>query len=161
MTQNCYPVTVNGNTCVQCDEVFGVVGVPTQTMIEPVYGWNASARSAATQAGDCYVEFDVPYSTGVIIGFASEYVDANPIQVQHGFYCFESSGSHWYAVIESGALLTQPEKRENKQQLFRIERVNKYIRYYVDNVLVHSQPFEQSRIVMVLACMYASNDGVG
>ena len=161
MTQNCYPVVVGGNTCVQCDAVTGVVGVPEQTIIEPIYGWNASARSSVSQAGDCYVEFDSPYSAGVVVGFAPVRIDSNPANVPFGFYLYEAVGAFWYAVAEAGVLKTTPVKRSNDTDMFRIERVNGAVFYYAAGRLIYKSLSQTKEALYVVACLYASNDGVG
>lgn len=161
MMQNCYQIVVDGAACVHCDEVVGVPGVAEQRYEDPIFGWNASARSVASQANDCYVEFDQPFVIGAALGFAEQHVDSNPAQLQHAFYFFESAGANWWAVLENGALQTAQTKRSDASESFRIERIGARVRYYVNGKCVHDSSAAHTRPLIVVACLYASNDGVG
>lgn len=161
MTQNCYVVVTDGVSCIHCDSVAGVVGVPEQVISEPIYGWNASARSSLSQSGDCYTEFDSPYSTGVVLGLTPTRIDSNPANVQFGIYLYESAGAFWYVVTESGVQKTTPVKRNNETDLFRIERSNGAIYYYVAGKRIYKSLLQIKDALYVVACLYASNDGVG
>ena len=161
MTQNCYVVDVDGTQCIQCDAVVGVTGIPEQVISEPIYGWNASARSSISRAGDCYTEFDSPYSAGVVLGLTPVRVDSNPANVQFGVYFYESAGAFWYAVTESGVLKTTPVKRSNETDLFRIERLNGAVSYYAAGKRIYTSLSQTKDALYVVACLYASNDGVG
>lgn len=155
----CYPVVVGGDNCIQCDEVIAVEGVPEQTIITILYGWTASAISGDRLAGNVYTQFDVPASVGVVVGLEIDILGQNPDFIRHGFYIYETDGNHWRAVIESGVTKTTPVVWA-ASDLFRIERRDGVVRYFVNGRQEYESLVPLTSDVIVVACLYASGDGV-
>lgn len=160
MAVTCTIVDEPTQVCVSCPEQPAVTAVPVQTLTDPRLGWNASARSVVELSGDCYAAFAAPQVIGVVIGFAPEYIPADPASVRHGFYLFQRSGRDVYQVIERGIVQTAYGTRNIGVDHYRIERLGTQVQYKVNNVVVHTSAVPSSGTIMVVACMYAAPDGV-
>lgn len=156
----CVITTPPGQRCVSCPEVPYVAPVAAQTIVERIYGWNASAYSAQQLAGDCQTTFQVASSIGVVCGLAPERLSSDPRDVPHGFYCYEDSGRKLWAVSEAGATKTAPATWVPTTDEFRIERRNGSVSYFVNGRRVYASTVQAREPLRVVACMYASDDGV-
>ena len=156
----CRTVVQNGQNCVQCDEVPYVAPVAAQTIVERIYGWNASAYSEQQVTGDCQTTFQVASSIGVVCGLAPERLSSDPRDVPHGFYCYEDSGRKLWAVSEAGVSKTTPVPWAPATDEFRIERRVGNVSYFVNNRRVYASTAPTRAPLRVVACMYASDDGV-
>lgn len=159
MTHACVPVVVNGQNCVQCPAVTAVVGSPARTVTTNVLGWDASARSVDTYAGDLYTQFSAPNVQGVVTGFGSVRRGSDPRDIPYGIYLYQSSGRSLFAVMESGVLKTTPIGR-SVSDTYRIERIGTKILYYRNGRFVYQSATQSTGALMVITCMYASSDGV-
>lgn len=165
MSSACPSEIIGGQTCVRCPAVEAVEAVPDQTLSERILGWNSSARSVESVSGDCYVEFNLPPSVGVVCGLTSAHTGHDPRTVEFGFYVFELSGRRFYQVVESGTAVTSaaaytPSEGETDGDVLRIERDSNGIRYFVNGALDYVSAQRSSATMFVVACLYASDDGV-
>lgn len=137
-----------------------VPAVQEQILRSDLTGWNARARSDKKIAGNCFTQFDVPFVTGVAVGFNTEHVDSDPRKLPHAFYFYVENGAHYYCVYEYGAKKTVPVVRVTPDDVFRIDRKDDLIRYYVNLNLVHTSPAFSKAPFVVGACLYGNDDGV-
>lgn len=160
MTQVCTPVVVSGQSCVQCTEQPFIAAVPSQTITDPQHGWNSSAYSSQQIAGDCYTQFTVPQSVGVVCGFAPERLSSDPRDLPFGFYCYQEGGRYLWAVVEGFVQKTTPVAWAAGSDEFRVERRAGAVSYFVNGRYVYASLNPMQTPLRVVACMYAATDGV-
>ena len=157
----CYPVVINGENCVTCPAITAVAAVPTQVVYSPRIGWDASAYSAVRRSGPVYTEFQLSACVGTVVGLANARASNDPRSVPHGFYCYQNSGREFWSVAENGVEKTTPVVRVPGTDLFRIERRGELVTYFHNNTRVYVSTLPSIGQVVVVACLYASGDGVG
>lgn len=146
--------------CVSCPEVPAVIAAPAQTITDPRLGWNTSARSIDVREGDFFVQFGIPPSVGVVCGFAAGHPNRDPANVEHGFYAHVYAGAEYFTVIERGVEKTSRVLRVPATDVFRIERRASVVRYFRNNRQIYVSTAPSIGAKMIVACMYAAEDGV-
>jgi hypothetical protein len=161
MTQVCQRVERATEVCVICPEVPYIAPVAAVTLTDPNYGWNASAYSAQRRVGDIYTEFTLPDVLGTVVGLAPERRSHAPRDVPHGLYAYRQGGARWWVVVEAGVPVTTPVLRNAAlDDVFRIERRAGVVRYFHDGRQVHASSVPSIGSAVVVACLYAADDGV-
>lgn len=160
---------VNGNyvysglirVCYDIPAVPAVPAVPSQTIVDEMFGWNASAHSAIQRTGDCYTQFTVPDGVvGVVCGLAPEHLSSDPRDVPHAFYVYQEAGRSFWRVMESGVSVTDPLETLPDSDLFRIERRGGTVSYFFNGKRLHVSAVSSLSPLRVVACLYAAGDGV-
>jgi hypothetical protein len=135
--------------------------VPTQTIVDPQLGWNASAHSAQLLTGDVYTQFTIPANVvGVVCGLAPRHIDSRPVNVPFAIYAYSSAGRSYWRVFEAGVAKTAPVVRVPETDVFRIERRGQGVRYFFNGRQYYVSAATYSGALRVVACMYAAQDGV-
>ena len=155
----CETVETQTSVCIVCPAIPAVAEVPAQVITRPNWGWNASAYSAESQAGDCYTQFTLPWCMGLVIGFTINPGSLDIRSLSHAFYVHQSAGRNVYRVMEQGSGRTA-DARRTRDTVFRIERKDFWVSYLVDGLLVHRSRLRQRGVIRVGACLYAHGDGV-
>lgn len=146
--------------CVDCPEVPAQAAVPEITTIDYQLGWNSSAYSVASHAGNCYTEFTVPAgSIGVVCGFAPSRIDNHPRNVNYAFYIYSEAGKEYWVIMEGGVNKTTPVVRTTTDK-FRIERRGDKVTYFFKDKVYYTSLTRTTATLVVVACMYSANDGV-
>jgi hypothetical protein len=161
MTDTCYLIETEEQTCVQCPEVLAVTGVPEVIIVDNNFGWNSSAYSGAQIAGDCYTQFTVPAAVaGVFCGLADARVDNSPSHIPFAFYIYQHAGAQLWAIWENGVQKTSPVVRVPETDTFRIERRAGKVTYFFNGHVYYTSVDTTLADLVVVACMYAAGDGV-
>lgn len=160
MSNHCTTEIINGESCVVCPEIPAVPATPAQTIYSPRIGWDASAYSVRRLSGDVYTQFQLPPCVGTVVGLGQERVNSDPRNVPHGFYAYQNSGREVWVVAEHGVEKTAPVVRVQDTDLFRIERRGSVIRYFHNNRQVYVSELPSEGTLVVVACLFASGDGV-
>lgn len=156
----CTVEIIGGETCVVCPGRPAVEAQPGRTIVDNMYGWNASARSLLRRNGDLYTQFTIPdESVGVACGLAREHANNSPATIDFGFYCYKQSGLKYWLVQERGVAKTSPVAHVSAD-VFRIDRYRGTVRYYVNNELVHASAVSSIGELMIVSCLYAAGDRV-
>jgi hypothetical protein len=146
--------------CVDCPEVPAITAVPAVVVNDPLYGWNSGAYSQQTLDGDIYAQFNLPACVGTVVGFAPTRRSTDPVDIDYGFYCYKAAGREVWVVMERGVAKTNPVTRDPATDVFRIERRNGVVRYFFDGRTVYVSATPSIGAQVVVACMYAAQDGV-
>jgi hypothetical protein len=160
MTDLCQQVVVNGEQCIFCPAVAEIPEQPVQVITQPVLGWTASARSYSQFDRDCYVQFSAPSCLGNVIGLSVSRNGSDPRQVSHGFYLRKESGRNAWSIIESGVEKTAVAPRDVANDIYRIERVNGSVIYYVNGAVIYRSATKLVGSTFVVSCLFGSGDGV-
>lgn len=151
----------DGSYCVVCPEIPAVTAVPSQTIVDPRLGWNASAHSARSLAGDVYTQFTIPANVvGVVCGLAPQHLDSRPVNVPFAIYVYSAAGRSYWRVFEGGVAKTAPVERASATDVFRIERRGSTVRYFFNGKTAYVSAAPSIGALVVVACMYAAQDGV-
>jgi hypothetical protein len=151
----------DGSYCVVCPEIPAAPAVPTQTIVDPQLGWNASAHSTQSLTGDVYTQFTIPANVvGVVCGLAPRHIDSRPVNMPFAIYAYSSAGRSYWRVFEAGVAKTAPVVRVPETDVFRIERRGQGVRYFFNGRQYYVSAATYSGALRVVACMYAAQDGV-
>lgn len=148
------------SSCIDCEEVTAIAAVPTVVLTDNLYGWNASAYSTQSLAGDFYTQFNLPAVVGAVVGFAPLRRSNDPRDVDHAFYCYKNAGREVWVVQERGVAKTSPVTRDPATDTFRIERRNGVVRYFFNGRTVYASTLPSTGGQVVVACLYSAGDGV-
>ena len=118
-------------------------------------GWDAGARSITSLSGNGSASWKVGQAVGIVCGFNSNDEGAHYIEIEHGF--FIESGK--YRIIENGDIKTS-KVSYGTDAVFKIERINGVVRYYLDDVLVYTSIVNSSGIIFVDCSLYAYLDTI-
>ena len=157
--RNGIPVDLK-SICYDYPAVEEIAATSEQTITDNQYGWNSSAHSVVSHAGDLYTQFDVPACIGVVCGLAPAHKGSDPRDVDHAFYCYKSAGKEVWVVQERGVAKTAPVVRDPDTDVFRIERRGSTVRYFFNGKTKYVSTLPRSGCQVVVACMYAAQDGV-
>ena len=146
--------------CLHCDAVPAQPAIPGQITYEPQYGWDAGAVSIQRLGGDCYTQFQLGQSLGVIVGFCTLSVPVtDPTNIDHGIYFATLGAASLFTVIERGVARTAPATRA-AADVWRIERWNRQVRYLRNGAVVHVSTEPSAGLVCVGSRLYASGDQI-
>lgn len=159
-TNSCRTQIINGQSCVVCTGQPYVAAVPARIEVDPQLGWNASAYSRARHAGDCVTQFQMPPSIGAVVGLAPERRSNDPSDVLHGLYFYKQGGANFWLVQEAGVAITDPVAHAVNSDVFRIERRKTGVTYFCNGRIVHRSARPAVGSLVVVACLYAAEDGV-
>lgn len=134
--------------------------VPQQVSYDYQLGWNSSAYSVQARSDDCFTEFSVPSSVGVVCGFAPHRASNHPNDIPHGFYCYKNAGREYWVVVERGVSMTSPVVRDPGTDVFRIERRRGEVRFFHNGKTQYVSTVPAVGTLRVVACMYSALDGV-
>lgn len=95
-------------------------------------GWNSGARTNVGFSGNGSLSFSVGQVVGVVCGLNSASNGQDYFEIQHGFYITRNR----YRIIERGVFKTSYVSFDS-EAIFRVERVNRVVKYYIDNILVY------------------------
>lgn len=160
MTVACQYQTINGQSCVVCPEQPYIAPTPEQRIIDPRYGWNASAYSVERREGDCYTQFSMPPCMAAAVGFAASRLSSDPRDIPHAFYIYRNAGAEYWVVLEAGVPITAPVLRVPETDEFRIERRGSTVTYFHNGKTKHVSAVPTAVPLVVVGCMYAAEDGV-
>ena len=94
--------------------------------------WDAGARTIASLAKDGCFTFSVPKSAiGVVCGLNSDDQSPSFNEIRYGFFIDKGQ----YSIIENGIVKTALTAFPFDNTLFKIERVDGIVRYYVDEAV--------------------------
>lgn len=160
MSRDCVETVIDGEYCLVCPAIAPVTAVPESTLTERLLGWNGSARSVTSIAGDCYTEFTLPAGTiGAVVGLATT-AATHPRDIGHAFYIYQDSGAEFWNVVEDGVPVRTRVVRAPTTDLFRIERRAGAVSFFLSGTLVYRSTTPSWGEAFVAACLYASGDGV-
>lgn len=157
------PIITNnpdGSQCVTYPATPGSSGSPARYDQDPLLGWNAAARSIASEDGDSYVQWDMPPVVGVVVGLAPDLVSTSPNTSIHGMLFENTEGNRFATVIESGVKIGSPIQIQD-DDVFRIELAGSKARYMINGAQVASTHRKITGTHCVVAFMYSAEDGVG
>jgi hypothetical protein len=160
MSSDCKNEFINGQWCVRCPAVPAVPARPPSVTRERILGWNASAYSVEQINGPCYVEFTVDRVVGAVVGLAPARASDAPRDIPHGFYIYADGGVQRCVVTENGTARTGSLIVQPNSTTYRIERDQRFARYFVNGLLFHTSPAPPAAGLVVVSCLYASNDRV-
>jgi hypothetical protein len=124
--------------------------------IRYIPGWNGGARSTAVLRGNGYYTFSV-VGTSVAVGLSKTVCEGAWTQIEHAF---RVSGS-LVDVYESGARRTSPSVSQTPGvTVFKIERTNGRVRYYLGNTLIYTSAVASTGAVWIDAALYKMGDEV-
>lgn len=99
------------------------------TRYEYTPAWDAGARTIASLAKDGCFTFSVPKSAiGVVCGLNSDDRSAAQNEIRYGFLIDKGR----YCIIENGVRKTSLAAFPYDNTLFKVERIDGVVRYYVD-----------------------------
>lgn len=96
-------------------------------------GWDSGARTSSGFTGNGSLSFSVGQAIGVVCGLNSADNEQKYTEIQHGFYI---SGKK-YKIVERGVFKTGFAIFA-AETIFKVERINKVVKYYLDDVLVYT-----------------------
>lgn len=96
-------------------------------------GWDSGARTSAGFSGNGSLSFSVGQAIGVVCGLNSANNGQEYTEIQHGFYI---SGNK-YRIIERGVFKTGF-AHFDAETIFKVERISKVVKYYLDDVLAYT-----------------------
>lgn len=96
-------------------------------------GWDSGARTSAGFSGNGSLSFSVGQAIGVVCGLNSANNGQEYTEIQHGFYI---SGNK-YRIVERGVFKTGFAVFA-AWTIFKVERINKVVKYYLDDAVVYT-----------------------
>lgn len=150
---------IDSQNCVVTPACPANSGTPAHIEQVDARGWGTGANSILVRDGDLYARFDMPIGVvGVYIGLraAVRYHQHLPIYITHGFY-FERDNGDMVRVVESGVQVMAPVVHR-ATDVFEIRRIAGVVTYWINGDLTYESSVRSSGLVLVNACLYASND---
>ena len=117
--------------------------------------WDAGARTIAELTADGSFTFTVGQATGIVCGFNDVDNDADYLEIDHAFYIENGIAK----VIENGVFKTSFSSYSTGA-LFKIERIDGVIRYYVDSVLLYTSLLPSTGTVFLDCSLFAARDTI-
>lgn len=139
-----------------------VASVAPVAAIPPTYstdyhlGWNSGARSIEELTGDGTAKWSVAASTiGAVVGLNTLDTGVSFAEIQHGFFF-----NHGFAsVMELGAGKTAPVAYASND-VFAVVRSGSIVRYYKNDVLIHTSAVPSYGTVFLDASLYSGGDTI-
>lgn len=121
-------------------------------------GWNAGARtiSSLLQNENGAYTFSVGQATGIVCGFNYKDNDADYLEIRHGFYIENGQAK----VIETGTFKTGFFSYTTETSVFKVERVNGVVKYYIDDVLIYTSLSSSTKSVFLDCSLFSANDTI-
>ena len=131
----------------------GILPTPSQTFTDYRFGWNAAARSIASFVLNGYAQFQIPAAAqGVTAGLAPAGI-VSGINIAYAFYVVRGIAriyENGYQRLYLGAY--------TPGAVFRIERRNGTVSYYIDGALVYTSQIPSTGTLFLDAALYAGGD---
>ena len=120
--------------------------------------WNAGARTLAslgTYENGAFT-FSVGQATGIVCGLNSQDNDADYLEIKHGFYIENGQAK----VVEAGAFKTSFSSYTTNTSVFKVERIDGVVRYFIDDVLKYTSLVESTGEVFLDCSLFSANDTI-
>jgi len=119
------------------------------------FAWDADARTIDHLSGNGSFSFSVGKAIGIVCGLNNQNNGKDYFEIDYAFY-IDSEG---YQVIENGVYKTS-NRIYTVDTVFKIERVNQKVRYFVDDDLIYTSLKTSTGVVFGDCSLYAYLDSV-
>jgi hypothetical protein len=156
---SCQPAYTNSQGCVVTPACAGSAYQPGYTVNQPIFDWNAGADSITELTGDAHTVFQMPTPvSGVIIGFKTSRLSTTvPSLITHGFYFFNSVGTPYAQIVESGQVIGSAFSYTSADN-FEVRRASGQVTYWHNSALIYTSSALSIDAIIVNTCLFASGD---
>lgn len=119
-------------------------------------GWDSGAISVAQLKGNGGYTWQVGQSIGIVCGLNNNETGPHYQDVNYGFYVEDSRTR----IVESGEFKTNFEYFNKETTVFKIERLDTLVYYYLDDTLIYTSLIPSSGVVFLDCSMYHYDDAI-